>query len=51
MLFGRTMRRCLLLFAGGTRAAWQDGLVRCHYPFGDPLREEHRARDRKGVAA
>jgi dipeptide transport system ATP-binding protein len=29
---------------------WQDGLVRCHYPFGDSLREENRARDRKVVA-
>ena len=25
--------------------AWQNGLVRCHYPFGDPQREENRARD------
>jgi dipeptide transport system ATP-binding protein len=25
--------------------AWQDGLVRCHYPFGDPQRDENRAHD------
>jgi dipeptide transport system ATP-binding protein len=24
---------------------WQSGLVRCHYPFGDPMREENRLRD------
>jgi len=24
---------------------WQNGLVRCHYPFGDSQREENRARD------
>ena len=30
---------------------WQDGLVRCHYPFGDPAREDNRARDLKVVAA
>jgi len=24
---------------------WQNGLVRCHYPFDDPQREENRARD------
>jgi dipeptide transport system ATP-binding protein len=24
---------------------WQDGLVRCHYPFGDPRREANIARD------
>jgi dipeptide transport system ATP-binding protein len=30
---------------------WQNGLVRCHYPFGDPQREENRARDLRVVAA
>src|SRR5688572_18411562 len=25
--------------------AWQQGLVRCHYPMGDPLREQERLRD------
>ena len=29
---------------------WLDGLVRCHYPFADSLREENRARDLKVVA-
>jgi dipeptide transport system ATP-binding protein len=24
---------------------WQDSLVRCHYPLGDPAREQNRARD------
>jgi dipeptide transport system ATP-binding protein len=25
---------------------WQDGLVRCHYPLGDPTRDERIAKDR-----
>ena len=25
--------------------AWQQGLVRCHYPMGDPLRDHERLRD------
>jgi dipeptide transport system ATP-binding protein len=24
---------------------WEQGLVRCHYPMGDPLREQERMRD------
>jgi dipeptide transport system ATP-binding protein len=24
---------------------WQDGLVRCHYPLGDPERDANIARD------
>ena len=27
------------------RRAWQQGLVRCHYPMGDPLRDHERLRD------
>ncbi len=31
--------------------AWRDGLVRCHYPLGDPARDANRARDASGFAA
>ncbi|HTP98291.1 MAG TPA: ABC transporter ATP-binding protein [Casimicrobiaceae bacterium] len=30
---------------------WQHGLVRCHYPLGDPAREANRARDSATVSA
>ncbi len=30
---------------------WQNGLVRCHYPLGDPAREAERARDTQGIVA
>jgi dipeptide transport system ATP-binding protein len=30
---------------------WQGGLVRCHYPLGDPLRDANRARDSQAVTA
>jgi len=26
--------------------AWRDGLIRCHYPLGDPSRDERIAADR-----
>jgi dipeptide transport system ATP-binding protein len=28
---------------------WMDGLIRCHYPLGDPLRDERIAADRGGA--
>jgi len=28
---------------------WMDGLIRCHYPLGDPTRDERIAADRGGV--
>ena len=28
---------------------WRDGRVRCHYPLGEPAREEAIARDRAGA--
>ncbi|WP_315738541.1 MULTISPECIES: ABC transporter ATP-binding protein [unclassified Bradyrhizobium] len=30
---------------------WSDGLVRCHYPLGDPTREERIEADRHGAGA
>ena len=30
---------------------WEDGLVRCHYPFGDASREERRAQDLRVTTA
>ncbi|BAM91781.1 dipeptide transport ATP-binding protein DppD [Bradyrhizobium oligotrophicum S58] len=30
---------------------WSDGLVRCHYPLGDPTREERIATDRRRAGA
>ncbi|WP_315796726.1 ABC transporter ATP-binding protein [Bradyrhizobium sp. SZCCHNRI3043] len=30
---------------------WSDGLVRCHYPLGDPTREERIEADRHGACA
>ncbi|WP_315755368.1 MULTISPECIES: ABC transporter ATP-binding protein [unclassified Bradyrhizobium] len=30
---------------------WSDGLVRCHYPLGDPTREERIEADRRGAGA
>jgi dipeptide transport system ATP-binding protein len=30
---------------------WSDGLVRCHYPLGDPTREERLEADRRGADA
>ena len=29
---------------------WRDGLIRCHYPLGDPTRDERIAADRSGAA-
>jgi len=30
---------------------WMDGLIRCHYPLGDPTRDERIAIDRGGAGA
>ena len=30
--------------------AWQDGLIRCHYPLGDPTRDARIAADRRAAA-
>ncbi|CAL75617.1 Dipeptide transport ATP-binding protein dppD (ABC transporter) [Bradyrhizobium sp. ORS 278] len=30
---------------------WRDGLIRCHYPLGDPGREQHIATDRGSAGA
>jgi dipeptide transport system ATP-binding protein len=29
--------------------AWKDGRIRCHYPLGDPTRDERMAADRTAV--